>query len=495
LNPNIKYIVSSYRKKSELKMDNFEFENLGKMGQNAKSHHNQFDPENPNKKDLIKIHLKEGLYNSLAQSIIKLAYTQNSFLKIFLFTFVLGSSGMASFMVIKLIAFYLSYGVVKTSRTIFENPTLFPKVTFCNVNSFATEYAYNLTQFNIYDGNSLETHREKRRLGHDLKDILIKCYFNNDDCNIATDFAWSYDQEYGNCFTFNSGFDSNGTKIELKKTKMPGPIFGLRLVLYVNIFEKLYDDKSQGLGAILRIGNSSYLKDYSNGGIFLSPGLITYIRVDREFISTLPKPYSNCEIDSGSPKFRADSDLYNLLGQTDYEYSQHLCLSQCLQMYVIKNYNCTLGYLISFYNISQCNYDIIKAFDSSSKIFESNYFNDVCLSSCPLECNQTLYKYDMSSYQLNGKSYVKNIKENLNLASDFLSRDIMSSSVSRESFVDVTIFYDSLSYIDSTESPQMDIVSLLAAIGGNLSLFLGVSVFSLCEIVEVAMNIYYILNR
>jgi len=472
---------------------NHQIDDSSTLGPNEKSPHNQLnEPKHPNKKDLIKIHLKEGLYNSLAQSIIQLAYTQSTFLKIYLFIFVLGSSGMASFMVIKLIAFYLSYGVVKTSRTIFENPTLFPKVTFCNVNSFATEYAYNLTRFDINDGNSLETDREKRRLGHDLQDILIKCYFNNDYCNIATDFVWSYDQEYGNCFTFNSGFDSNRTRIELKTSKIAGPVFGLRLVLYVNIFEKLLDDKSQGLGAILRIGNSSYLKDYSNSGIFLSPGSITYIRVDREFITTLPKPYSNCEIDSESPKVRADSDLYNLLGQTDYEYSQHLCFSQCLQMYAIKNYNCTLGYLISFYNVTQCNYDIVKSVDT---IFKSNYFNHVCLSSCPLECNQTLYKYDMSSYQLNGKSYVKNIKDNLNLASDFVSRDVMSSSVSRESFVDVTLFYESLSYIHSTESPQMDIVSLLAAIGGNLGLFLGVSVFSLCEIVEVAMNIYFILNR
>jgi hypothetical protein len=58
--------------------------------------------------------------------------------------------------------------------------------------------------------------------------------------------------------------------------------------------------------------------------------------------------------------------------------------------------------------------------------------------------------------------------------------------------VRVNIFYDSLSYVETTESPQMDLISLLASIGGNLSLFLGVSVLSLFELVEVALIIFSI---
>jgi hypothetical protein len=41
----------------------------------------------------------------------------------------------------------------------------------------------------------------------------------------------------------------------------------------------------------------------------------------------------------------------------------------------------------------------------------------------------------------------------------------------------------------------MEMVSLLASIGGHLSLFLGVSVLSLCETVEVAIEIFYLLKR
>jgi hypothetical protein len=83
---------------------------------------------------------------------------------------------------------------------------------------------------------------------------------------------------------------------------------------------------------------------------------------------------------------------------------------------------------------------------------------------------------------------MQRISTNLNLASDFVSRTLDSQTVA-ESIVDVNTFYESLSYTFTTESPQMDAVVLFGAIGGNLGLFLGVSVFSVCEVFEVLIEI------
>jgi hypothetical protein len=60
------------------------------------------------------------------------------------------------------------------------------------------------------------------------------------------------------------------------------------------------------------------------------------------------------------------------------------------------------------------------------------------------------------------------------------------------SFVKLNIFYDSLSFELSTESAKMNIASMLASIGGNLGLFLGVSVFSLCELIVMSIEIYFV---
>jgi hypothetical protein len=90
-----------------------------------------------------------------------------------------------------------------------------------------------------------------------------------------------------------------------------------------------------------------------------------------------------------------------------------------------------------------------------------------------------------------GDDFADYIKSNKNLSSDFIKTPINSNNAAN-SIVKVNIFYDSMSYELSTESPKMDIVSVLASIGGNLGLFLGVSVFSLCELIEVAIEIYFV---
>ena len=93
---------------------------------------------------------------------------------------------------------------------------------------------------------------------------------------------------------------------------------------------------------------------------------------------------------------------------------------------------------------------------------------------------------------MNGNNvYVMKIKDNPKLASDFINRTIDFENA-RKSFATVYVFYGSLSYSLSNETPQMDGVALFGSIGGNLSLFLGLSMFSLCEIVEILMEIYFI---
>jgi hypothetical protein len=77
---------------------------------------------------------------------------------------------------------------------------------------------------------------------------------------------------------------------------------------------------------------------------------------------------------------------------------------------------------------------------------------------------------------------------------DFVKRSI-NSKTAKESIVDLYIFYESLSYKFTNESPQIDWISLVASIGGTLGLFLGVSVFSICEMLEVVVEIFYLLKE
>ena len=445
--------------------------------------------------------LKDILFTSLSHSILKLFLTRHLILKIFLFIFILVTSGLASYLVIQSVMTYFTYEVSTKSRTIFETPTLFPKVTFCNVNRFTTQYAFQLLETGIQNSQiDALSNEEKIKLGHNLEDILIDCHFNNMPCNYLN-FTWSYDETYGNCYTFNSGFDMNATRrVDLKKSSIAGWNFGLQLTLYVNIYEKFLR-QVPWTGALVRIGNSSYVTDYSNGGIFVAPGFQTNIVLGREFKLMLPRPYSQCEIDSESSTSRSDSDLYNLIGRSDYDYSQQLCLSQCIQRYVNKNYNCSLPQMPSLDKVRQCEFLELISLKSaifSREIFNEKFINEMCLPMCPLECNQTLYETSISSNKLNEQFwfYLYAIQNNPNLVLDFAGDNkTLDLTRVRDSFVSVNVFYDKLSYTLTTESPQMDVVSLLSSIGANLGLFLEISLFSLCEIIEVAIEIFFNLKR
>ena len=114
----------------------------------------------------IKSLLKEVLYNSLAQAIIKIIQTHHLAIKLFLVLCVVCSSSLASYLVIESIMQNFTYGVTTTSRTIFETPTLFPKVTFCNYNRLGTWYAYDSMRQGTLDVRSL-SNEDKKRLGHD----------------------------------------------------------------------------------------------------------------------------------------------------------------------------------------------------------------------------------------------------------------------------------------------------------------------------------------
>ena len=435
---------------------------------------------------------KEILCNSFSQASIRIILTPHLTLKIFLSTFVLASSGFASYFVIKSFMDYFSYRVSTETRTVYETPTLFPKVTICNINWFTTQYAFNSLQNGNNNPNNLLSFL-KKLLAHNLSDILIDCKFNSNPFN-KSDFVWSFDKDYGNCYTFNSGFGSNGNKTDLKKSTISGPDYGLSLTVYVNFYEELMS-YSSGLGALIRIGNSSYSTFYSNGGILVSSGFQTNIVVEREFKSVLSKPYSNCEIDSKSPDVIPNLELYNLISQSEYAYTQQLCFIQCYEKFIISKYNCSLSNFISlFLKVSKCSTKLFNNISNSADDLESSFINSVCLPLCPLECNQTLYKTSISSYQLIGSNFVSYILDNKRLASDFINRTL-DANTARESFVRVNIFYDILSYTVSTESPQIELVALLASIGGNLGLFLGVSVFSLAEIVEVFIEILLKMRR
>ena len=459
--------------------------------------------------------LMDNLSCEMYHFILNVFYSPHFTLKFVYIFFILLGFGLSSYMTISLLLTYLEYNVNTLTRSVNEVPSIYPKITICNVNLYTTKYAYdylmslNLTLNQIenlitsgdltnaifvYSTNNRNvaariqalSDEEKQSFSHTLNQTLLSCMFNFQPCT-ANDFKWEWDRLYGNCFSFNSGLNATGeTSVPLKESYQSGNTFGLTISFYTNFYEKLmfYNSIYNGHGLVVRIENVSHVIDYSNDGIFIPSGSHTYLALNREFKTSLPKPYSECE-DLNSNDF--SSDLYKLIFYSKYEYTQQFCLQQCLQELMIQTCNCSNTALASIRNVSGCssttqiNCILKKAYYGI--YLKNNYVVRVCLPQCPLECNSTKITFTPSSYQLIPYTYRNLLKGKSFLSLDFLNRSLDDDSVILKSVAKLSIFYESLSYTISIESPQMDIVSLVSQIGGNLGLFMGVCLFSLGEMV------------
>ena len=468
----------------------------------------------------IKFLIKDTLYNSLAQAIIKIMHTPFIVLKLVLIFFVFSTITLASYLIIEAILSYFSYEVTTMTRSIFETPAPFPKITICNSNPFTTEYALEFLKNankivskkrNLFDSSANYDYSTKAKLateiyslalfkmnaytfsdinktalGHSLDDILISCKFNAKACT-RKDFTWKFDKTFGNCFIFNSNNQTESLSIAGSET-------GLQLVIYSGYHEDLrYINSVMGdSGLKIKIENNTFIKDDPTSAIQISAGFKTDIIIERIFTNTLPKPYSNCDISSQQ---QVNSYLFNLINKSPYIYDQQLCLKQCRQKFYIDTCNCTSSRTLSLFNLSYCeSNEQLKCKDNDSIYIINSSFLDKCLLQCPLECSWSKFKIFTSLSQLIGDSFVDYIRENRVLASNFVAKKLKVDTA-RESIFKVNIFYDQLMYTISYELPKMNFISLIAYTGGILGLFLGISVFSICECIEVLIEMYFLLKK
>ena len=65
----------------------------------------------------------------------------------------------------------------------------------------------------------------------------------------------------------------------------------------------------------------------------------------------------------------------------------------------------------------------------------------------------------------------------------------LSDQAIRNGLTKVNLYYDELSFTEITEAPAMNEVALMAAIGGFMGMFLGMSFMTLVELVDIMFRI------
>ena len=422
--------------------------------------------------------------------LIKIIFNPHWVIKVFWVFVLLGSLGMSIYLILKLFQDFFKYNVVTTRKQIFETPTQFPEVTICNQNPVTTKSGYiaGLDANFPLDLGTLSV-SQQQSLSHTFEDILFACTFNNIECT-TNDFFWYFDRNLGNCWAFNSGNNSSGQTVNLLNSIRAGADYGLQMTLYSNYYENLtYNNSFNGM--IVKVVNASFL-DLSDG-IYLAPGFVTNVAIDRFFELLLPKPYSDCDIPNDSMQ-TGYSTFYDAIFYSPYQYSQELCLNLCYQQDIIDVCGCN-PYDYPFFGGIACqdsDQSCIK--NATTKFLKGNYLIRKCLPLCPLECNRTGYSVSLSQSLLNGDFYLRQIQSNSNLTVDYVTK-LLNSDTAAKSLVSVNLFYESLSYTLSEEDPACDWICMIANIGGTMGLFMGAGLLSLGEVIEVLMELFFLFKE
>jgi hypothetical protein len=251
------------------------------------------------------------------------------------------------------------------------------------------------------------------------------------------------------------------------------------------------------------IHNYTHDPGYNGGaaknGIDISNGFETSIIVERIFDSKLGQPYDDCLDDVENINSFSSNLFKSIINNTDYSYRQSDCFDYCIGQEIIKNCpnETNKSYKLSETKPQYLLYKALSAgciMNTYYKLMKSN-INDVCSKFCPLECNSVSYKTTTSvslfpsepygNYLLGQSQFSEKVKKLIpkNLTINDLQKKLIAFNV----------FYEEHKYTIITELPKLSTVDLVGNIGGLMGLFLGISFLSFGEIINILLEIVFII--
>ena len=390
---------------------------------------------------------------------------------------------------------YLNFDIVVNMELIQDFNIDFPAVTICNNNpidfthkdSIKTieDYFYTITNtkasFFSFKNESLTCNQDYRKLvrsnfknfGFSLDKMLMNCMYDDKMCS-RDDFNAANSTVFGKCYTFNSGKSQNGSSIPVRKLKRNGMQNGLKLQLFVGTpeYQPCWVHEN---GAIIVIHNQSVPPLYVEEGIKLATGMESNLVIKKVKIQKLPFPYSGCVRNVLSEE-SFNSDSFKITIKKFGIYTQKWCILTCAyELNASSNTNCSMSPTM------ECLEELLSL---------SKYYSE-CAEECPIECDLQFYNFFTSYAKFPSSSYAKYLLSDERVLSKFPYSNPTAAQLS-DSILSLNVYFDSNLYERITEEPKVTFNTLLSNFGGQLGLFLGISLLSFVEIIEVIIEIFFI---
>ncbi|XP_064636921.1 acid-sensing ion channel 5-like isoform X2 [Lineus longissimus] len=361
---------------------------------------------------------------------------------------------------------------------VYEMEKKFPAVTICNYNTFLksklTDDDYKLLNSaeelsHFYDISSSSLKEimykdlEKKypgggdvgqmisQKGWTLQDgsTLISCTFRGKPCDLS---SWTHRfTAFGNCYTFNGDSSQKLTQI------LPGSSNGLTVELDI-----LSDEYSTEVPQATRETGARFLvhPEYEPPyavweGLSVSPGTHANAGIKEKYHTNLGGPWGECD-----PGMKVSYSK---------QYTRSACVMECKRFYILEECHCKPVYQLG--EGANCTLLQMACAKKVTHSINEN-FNWYC--NCPVPCNFHEYDVQLSYSKLAGSRETKHQRK---LDESYISKNI----------VGIGVYYEDLSFDHIQQQASIDAGSFLSDLGGQMGLFVGMSLLTMLEFIEYFM--------
>jgi hypothetical protein len=329
---------------------------------------------------------------------------------------------------------YLNYDVITNIEKITPTNITFPAITIC-----ASYYLYKEVFIDnkfsrseyIYDNAS-------------LKMFIEYSSFKEKNLNLSQFESFKIPNYVGTCLKFDGikGFEKvNDTKDELFFNIRPDHeeviSFSEKHIYSIQLANNLFD---------IYITDNYLNSYYSINPLQLARGAKYIVSFEKTVVQK-----------------RVNSPRFPCLELENEVYRQANCIEICMNKEINNKYNCSFPSYYTIDGLKPCG-------DRSSYQYEDyltqlkTEFYKICENKCPKECDSVQFK-------------IKSASE------PYLDRDYFL----------IEFRFSDLSFLEINQIPKMNLFDIVSSVGGTLGLFIGVTFLSVVELLELSIDVLYIL--
>lgn len=396
---------------------------------------------------------------------------------------------------------------------------------------------------------------EATLVGHDINEILVHCQFNQKKCSPGN-FTKHFDgKNYFNCYTFNSAQDQDpNNKILMHAT---GPQNGLSMIISLDNDDpplgafglyNIHDNIAHSAGIRVQVHAPNTMPSPVDHGFDVPPGFSSSVGLKAVLHSRLSSPYGNCttEMIHGLKEYR--NTIFSCLslckqeiviktcqckssGLPDTENAQNFTYCGTIPNWQERFLNVTLspnlGTVHTELEMLKCEEDTLhkltndRSYERDCKCFqpcsETSYQKSLSLSYWPLE----FYQFDAlekfyherieKTFMYEAYNYLnKNIQKYFNLSTNMTEENrikmltsnipleerqelIRATGLIHQNLLRLNIYLEDLSVVEFKQMPAYELADLFADIGGTLGLWMGISVLTIMELMELIVRLIMLL--